>query len=186
MINLLPEDAKKEIRAARTNVTLLRYILVLGFGVIFLAFICVGVYIVLGNTKDAAQKIIDANQSKTTTYSSAQAQGTQLRGGLASAKVVLDQSINYTKLITGIAALMPKGVVLDSLNLTPTTFGTPTTLQFYAKTTQDALALKTNLQSSSLFSGISLQTLASTSGAASAVYPVSLTLGLTINKSAVQ
>lgn len=186
MINLLPETAKKEIRAARANVTLLNYMLILGLGVVFLCFICVGVYFVLINTRDSAQKLIDINQSKTTTYSSAQIQGTELRNGLASAKTVLNQEVDYTKLITGIAALMPSGVVLDSLNLSPATFGTPVSLQFFAKTTENALTLKTNLQSSPLFSGISLQTLASTSGAAASVYPVSVTLGLTINKSAAQ
>jgi Tfp pilus assembly protein PilN len=186
MINLLPETAKKEIRAARANVTLLNYMLILGLGVIFLALVCVGVYFVLIGTRDSAQNLIDTNQSKTTTYSSAQIQGNELRTGLTNAKTILDQEVDYTKLITGIAALMPKGVVLSGLNLSSATFGAPITLQFYATTTQTALNLKTNLQASSLFSAITFQTLASTSGVTAATYPVSASLSLTINKSAVK
>jgi len=186
MINLLPETAKREIRAARANVTLLNYMLILGLGVVFLGFICVGVYFILLNTRDSAQALIDANKSKTTTYSAAQVQGTELRSGLANAKTILDQEVDYSKLVTGIAALMPSGVVLDSLNLSPSTFGTPITLQFFATTTQKALDLKNNLQRSPLFSGISFQSLANTAGATATTYPISASLGLTINKSAIK
>lgn len=184
MINLLPDTAKKEIRAARSNVTLLNYMLILGLGVTFLVLICIGVYIVLGNMKADAERLISANQARSSAYSSVEAQGTALRAGLSSAKTILDQEVVYTKIITGIAALMPSGVVLDSLNLSPTTFGAPTTLQFFAKTTQDALNLKDKMQASPLFSNVSFQALASTSAEQASEYPVSATLGLTINKSA--
>ncbi len=186
MINLLPDTTKKDIRAAKANVTLLNYMLILGLGVAFLVLICVGVYIVLGNMKADAERLISTSQSKSSAYSSVQAQANSLRASLSSAKTILDEEVVYTKIITGIAALMPSGVVLDSLVLSPTTLGAPTTLQFFAKTTEDALSLKDSIQSSPLFSNVSFQALSSTSSTQSSDYPISATLSLTINKSASQ
>lgn len=184
MINLLPNTAKKELRAARANVTLLNYVLMLGAGVVFLAVICVSTYFILSSTQASAENFIKESQSKSTSFGSVQAQGEALRASLSSAKVILNQEVLYTKVITGIAALMPQGVVLDSLSLSPTTFGSPTNLQIYAKSNSAALALKDSLQSSSLFSNVNFQSLSS--NIQSSAYPVSAALTLTINKSATQ
>lgn len=185
MINLLPEQSKKDIRAARSNVTLLNYILILGLGVVFLGIICVGVYVVLIGTQADAERLIAVNKNKSSAYTSVQQQGTALRAGLTSAKTILDQEVVYTKIITGIAALMPAGVVLDSLTLSPTTLGTPTNMQFFAKTTDDALKLKDNFQASQLFTNVSFQSLSNSTSQAGD-YPVSAILNVTINKSALR
>jgi len=182
VINLLPGDSKKEIRAARSNITLVNYLLLIGLGLIFLVLISVGVYVVLINTQSDAEKLIDATRSKGASYSSVEAQSAALRAGLTNAKTILNEEVVYTKIITGIAALIPTGVVLDSLNLSPSTIGAPTTLKFFAKSTTDALKLKDNFQSSSLFSNVSFQGLSSSGQAGD--YPVTATLNLTINKSA--
>lgn len=185
MINLLPEEAKKDIRAARSNVTLLNYILILGLGVVFLGAICGGVYIVLMGMKADAERLITVNENKSSAYVTAQQQGTALRAGLTSAKAILDQEVVYTKILTDIATLMPSGVVLDGLTLSPSTLGAPTTMQFFAKTTDDALKLKDSFQASGLFSNVSFQSLSSASEQ-SGGYSVSAILSLTINKSAVR
>jgi hypothetical protein len=181
MINLIPEESKKEIRAARANVTLLNYIVILCFGVVFLALISVGVYFVLATSQADAKNLIAVSNAKSSTYASAEAQGTALRSGLSSAKTILSQEVLYTKILTGIATLMPKGVVLNGINLSPSTLGAPTTLQFYAKTTQDAIALKNGFESSSLFSKVSFVSLASATTGQSSDYPVNATLSLIIN-----
>lgn len=180
MINLLPDDAKKEIRAARTNVSLLKYIFVLAAGVTFLSVVAGGIYFILLGTQTSAESVIKDNQSKTSSYSTAQAQAQALRASLASAKTILDKEVRYSKVITGIAALMPAGAVLDSLSLSPATFGTPTTLTIYARTTEDALAVKNNFQTSSLFSNVTFVSISNASQAGS--YPITATLSLTINK----
>lgn len=182
MINLLPDESKKEIRAARTNVTLLKYIFVLGAGVVFLAAIAGSIYFILLGTQTSAESIIKNNQSKTSAYSSAQEQAQALRAGLANAKAILDKEVRYSKVITGIAALMPEGAVLDSLSLSPATFGTPTTLTIYAKSTEAALAVKNNFQTSALFSNVTFVSISS--GAQGGSYPITASLSLTINKDA--
>ena len=183
MINLLPDGAKIEMRAARTNVTLVKYIFVLGFGAMFLCFISIAVYFVLINTEASAKATVAENTSKSTAYSSVQAQSNSLKASLSSAKIILDKEVDYTKILTGIARVMPAGVVLDALSLSPTTLGAPITLQAYAKTTSAALALKDSFQKSFLFSNVTFLSLASGTSQATG-YPVSISISLTINRSA--
>lgn len=184
MINLLPDEAKAEIHAARTNVTLVKYIIILGLGVLFLCFISVAVYFVLIGTKAGAETLINDNASKSTAFVAVKDQASALRASLASAKIILDKEVVYTKVITSIAAVMPTGVVLDTLSLSPTTFGVPITLQIYAKTTDDALNLKNNLSKSALFSGATFISLTNGTQGKANTYPITASLSVTINKSA--
>lgn len=181
MINLMPDETKRQIRAGHTNLTLLNYMVVLICATAFLAVIIVGVYLVLTGTKTSAQAHIDDSQSRTTAYKTVEAQATALRSGLATAKTVLDQEVDYSKIITGIAAALPDGVVLGALNLSPSTIGTPIVLQAYAKTTDDALALKQKFQSSPYLGNVTIQSLTTSGG--SADYPVSISVGVTIKAS---
>lgn len=184
MINLLPYEVKQDIRAARMNVTLIRYIVVLAIGMVFLAVIAFGVYTILMDTKASAENAIKDNQAKTSSYASVRDQASTFRTQLSLAKTILDKETRYSKVITGIAALMPAGTVLDSLALSPTSFGAPTTLTVYAKTTADALAVKDSFQSSSLFSNVSFTALSNS--AQSKDYPITASLTVTINKGAAQ
>jgi Tfp pilus assembly protein PilN len=186
MINLLPDDFKKEVRAARTNVTLLNYIIIVFLGVIFLCGAFIAVYFILSNTKSNAEAITKDNSSRTTSYSTVEQQAGDLTQSLAGAKVILDNEVDYSKILTNIAAAMPDGVVLSGLTLTPSSLGTPTTLQAYAKTTADALQLKTNFQQSALFSSVAFQSLTASTASSASGYPISVSISVTINKVAAQ
>jgi len=182
MINLLPDNAKKELRAARTNVRLGNYLVMLGIGLVFLGGLCFAVYLALDGEKSSAEAIINSNRTKSTSFGSVEEQGNTLRTSLSTAKTILDQEVLYSKVLTGIAALTPSGVVIDGLNLAPTTFGTPLSLQVFAISNEAALSLKDKFQSSPLFSSVSFQSL--TSSTVSGAYPVSATMSVVINKSA--
>ncbi len=186
MINLLPDTAKREIRAARTNVRLVKYIVVLVAGVGFLGLVSFGVYTILMGTKASADTIIQTNQSKTSAYASTETEAQSLKASLANAKSILDNEVQYSKVITGIAALMPSGTVLDTLNLSSTTFGTPTTLTIHAKSTDAALSVKDKFQASPLFSNISFVSLSNSAQGQTGAYPVTAVMSLTINRSAAQ
>ncbi len=183
MINLLPYDAKSEIRAARTNVILMRYIIVLAAAIIFLSVVGFSVYTVLMDTKTNAENTIKDNLAKASSYATYENEAASLKNSLSNAKVILDKEIRYSKVITGIAALMPAGTVLDSLNLSTTSFGTPTTLTIYAKNTASALAVKDSFQSSPLFSNVSFVSISS-AAQQQTDYPITSSLSVTINQGA--
>jgi Tfp pilus assembly protein PilN len=184
MINLIPDDTKKQIRAARSNVTLFNYIIIIFLALIFLFGVFAALYTVLTNTKLNAENVITDNRKRITSFNEVRQQAGVLTQSLAMAKAILDKEIAYSKVLTGIASAMPAGVVLSNLTLDPSTLGSPITLQAYARSTSDALKLKDSSQSSPLFSSVSFQTLSTGVSGAVSGYPIAITLSLIINKDA--
>ena len=181
MINLLPDETKQEIRAARTNITLINYMIFLGLALVFLVLACSTTYLLLLNSEETNEKNAAANQSKITPYSSVEAQANALTGSLATAKNVLDQSVSYSNVIIGIAAALPAGTTLDSLSLNNGTFGVPITLKMHSNSS-DVTKLEKNFNSNTaLFSGYKLQPVGQHD---SSGYPI--TISITINKGVAQ
>jgi hypothetical protein len=186
MINLLPDETKKLIRAARTNTALVRYVIFTGFAVVFLALACMTSYLILDNSKTSAENAVTNIKTKNSSYSPVTKQANELIANLAIAKSILDQQISYSTIIAEIAAALPPGVVLESpLTLTNDTIGTPMALKAHARTSSDETTLKENFQRSPLFSGYSLQSLTNNL-AGSTDYPLLINFSITINKAAVR
>jgi Tfp pilus assembly protein PilN len=184
MINLLPDETKKSIRAARTNTALVRYIIFTGFAIVFLALACTTSYLILDNSKTAAENAVTNIKTKNSSYSPVTNQANELISNLAIAKNILNQQISYSTIITGIAAVLPSGVVLEApLTLTNDTIGAPMTLKAHARTSSDETTLKANFQQSPLFSGYNLQSLTNNL-AGSTDYPFLISFSITINKAA--
>lgn len=182
MINLLPYDTKRQIIAGRTNVLLVRYLILIGISIVFLAAVSAAVYFVLMNSRDSALGAVKTNEAKESVYSSVQAEATTFRTNLASASTILSQSVPYSNVMISIAEALPPGVVIDSLTLSAATLGVPITLNAHAKSNTAALQLKTNFTNSPIFSNVSIQSLTSAPATATSGYPIGITLNVTINK----
>lgn len=182
MINLLPDETKKSIRAARTNTTLIKYTIFIGFSSLFLALACMTSYLILNDSKLTAEKTITNFQTKNNSYSPVTKQADDFILNLTKAKAILDEQISYSAIITGIANALPSGVILESpLTISSSTIGTPMALKAYAKTSSSATALKSNFQKSSIFSNYSLQSVENNS-VGSSEYPYLISFNITINK----
>ena len=181
MINLLPPEEKRQLRAARTNWLLMRYNLLLIGAVIFLA-LAIGVaYVYLTAAKANAETVITENKAKVVDFTEVQAEADAFRSNLTTAKQILDNEVVYTKVMLAIAALMPSGTVLDKLNLDSQTFGTQTTLAARTSNYENALKLKEAFQKSPLFTDVHFQSI--NSGGV-APYPLMVNLNVTIKKDA--
>ena len=182
----MPDNDKVEIRAARVNIVLARYIFVILIAFAFLVLLLAGSYLVLTQTKNSAQQLIDGNATKAAVFSSTKAQIETLSSSLSETKTILDQEVLYSNILTHIGQQMPEGTILDKITLDAASFtGTPITLKVYAKTNEATVALRQKFQSTPLFSNVNFE---SVSGAASGVtgYPVSVSLTLTLNKAGAQ
>ena len=187
MINLLPYEYKDEIRAARTNVILVRYIAILLLAAGVLGALVVGSYITLNGTKANAEEKEAQNTARLAQYQDIRNRSDAFRTDLATAKSILDSSISYSKLIYGIANAIPRGVVLDDLDLDPSTLGTSMTLNASAKTVADATKLRDALAANSqVFTGVQLQSLRSSGSSTGDAYPVKVTMSVVINKGIAQ
>lgn len=185
MINLMPDTAKQQLRAARTNTILFRYILVILGSALFLALIAWGAFFLLSQIKDTSQRLIDANDSKTAVFDQTKAQIESLSADLNEVKGILDQEILYSKVMVNIAQQMPANTVLDKLTLDADSFsGKPITLKAYGKSNEDIVQLRNRFQSSSHFRNVNFQNVTENDGIAG--YPVSVTMTLTLNRSIAQ
>lgn len=178
MINLLSYDAKKQIRAARLNVILFRYIIILGFSAAFLVLACVTTYFFI-NSGNKTPVGTSGN------YSSLEEQVETMRTNFTTAKSILDQQVNYSDILTAIASNLPTGTALKSINLKDSVLGTPINLQILAHSADLETKIKENFQKSSImFSNYSVQSTAPNLGSASD-YGFLINVSITINKVAI-
>lgn len=183
MINLMPDDAKKEIRSARLNVILGRYIIVILFAFGFLMLLLAGSYVVLTQSKASAQRLVDTNGTKADVYSSTKAQVQALSASLSQTKTILDQEVLYSNVLINIGQQMPAGTVLSNITLNSASFaGTAVNLKAYAKTTADAVALRQKFQSSPIFTNVNFDSVSGSTGIDG--YPVGVSITLTITRAA--
>jgi len=186
MINLLPSNKKAEIRAARVNVILVRYISIL---LLALAFILIALYVsyaVLGITKTNSEKVISSNDVQAGVYSTTKSQVDNLSASLTETKALLDQEIRYSKVFINIGQLMPANTIFGKLTLDSTSFnGVPITTKVYAKTSADAVALRERFETSPMFTGVTFQSIEET-GSGIEGYPVSVDMTFTLSRAVAQ
>jgi len=186
MINLLPGEKKAEIRAARTNVLLVRYSTIILLALAFIFGTMYVTYTVLGFTKQRSEEIIASNDLKADVYSGTKAQVDALSASLIETKALLDEEVLYSKVFVNIGKLMPANTVFDKLTLDDASFsGTPITTKAYAKTSADVSALRESFEKSTIFSNVSFQTIVE-SGSGIEGYPVSVDMTFTLTKAAAQ
>jgi len=179
MINLLPEDTKKELRAARWNVILVRYIFVILLAFGFMTLVIYGSALLLAETRTSADSLIESTDTDAPEYADTQAQIDELSATLSGARSILDTRTSYAELLRAIGAQMTDGTVMSELELTQGTLnGQPVTVEIYAESAVAAANLRERFQSNPRFQGVNLESISETGGISG--YPVTATLTFTI------
>ncbi|MFZ1360603.1 MAG: PilN domain-containing protein [Candidatus Saccharimonadales bacterium] len=179
MINLLPDNNKKELHAARMNVVLLRYNILTVSAVVILLLIVGGFYAYLVTTKTQAEAANSANQEKVAEYNSTKQDAAEYRQNLATAKQILNNQVNYSSLVFRITELLPKGTVLDNVNLSAQDFGNQMTITAHAKDYAAVSQLKQNFEQSTVFDNVFFQNINTGSDGS---YPITVDISVKINK----
>ena len=190
MINLLPPESAKQLRAARHNTLLLKYVVGLGITLGLIVLVYGATFVLMKSTEIANNASSAASKQKIANYNQAAAEAKAYTANLSMAKSIFDTEVSYTTALHKIAAALPSGTVIEALNLSPTTIGTPSTLTLLAKTKQDALNVKPALETHKIANGISIASLnegkdsaqAAPTAASDQTYPVTLNLNLTFDK----
>ncbi len=187
MINLLPKEQFRQLRAARSNVLLLRYNIGLSFVALFLGLVIAGIYFFLVNIHQTADATIVENQAKVNDFGTVRSQADEYRANLAKAKELFDKEIRYSKIYLEIARLLPSGTALDTLSLTSETIDQPLTLAVKIRGEDQAISALKSFQSSEMFNkSASYGSLTMNSGDDKGTYPYIITLQVTINKGAIK
>ena len=192
MINLLSYDTKKQLRAARNNVRLRRYLFMAGLSVV-----CVGLVYGYGFwTIDQNIKAISAENQislkNLEQYKETKDTASNYRKNLAIAKQILGKEFVFSDFIIQIAQDLPPNTILSELALDTNarvSKNNSAKLNARAKSYNDGLNIKDALQKSKVFSNVSLASITTpenTSGLGGifAKYPYEVTLNVTINMTA--
>jgi hypothetical protein len=179
MINLLPQDEKRQIIAGQTNRLLARYCIIsLALAALLFIYIGISYFILMKSKSDAEQTIAESNR-QLSQYQEVQQQAKQFSDNLKIAKSILDKEVPYSKIAVKIAQALPKNIVLQSLDLDATTFGKPVSLTTKGKSYSDALELKTALENKKdFFQNVHLVSV--TANEAKDGYPMSIVISVVI------
>ena len=181
MINLLPDEYKKDLRSARMNVALLRYNLFVIIALVVLAIAWGAFSLSLGLTEGNAKAENKKNQEDARQYDTAKKEWEDYNKSLVFAKEILGSQVSYTQAVIRITELMPKNTVLDNINLSAQDFGNQIVLSAHAKTRDDALKIKESFEKSDFFSNVYFQSITE-SDTTKTDYPVGVNISVKINK----
>lgn len=148
MINLLPLDSRRQLKAARANTLLVRYVIITAIIIACLLGLIGVAYQLLSQQVVTAEQHIAENHAKTADFQQVQAQADALRGSLDTAKTALSSDIHYSSALLNIAAALPPNVSIKSLSLDSTAFDQPMTLETTVESEDQAYAIRSKLQES--------------------------------------
>lgn len=162
MINLLPPDIKKQIRAARVNVILVNYCLLITATALLLGMVFVVGFWADMNDRAVAEKARHDNDVAAQAYGETRTQAETFSKDLGVAKTILANNVSFSQLILDIASVVPQGVILNTLSLDSTAAtaaannDSPIDISGRAKNTQAIINLKNSLEASPIFENVSI------------------------------
>lgn len=184
MINLLSDERKDAIRAARANVFLVRYTFILILAFVFIMSALYVSYTVLGTTLKSADELVASNDVKAGVYSETSKEVAALSAKLDETKGILNQEVRFSQVLVTIGQLMPKGTILGDLTLTPADFsGAPVEIKAYAKSAAEATQLQSAFQNSPLFGSVTLKSTETKNEING--YPVTITMTVVLNRTGI-
>ncbi len=179
MINLLPIETKKELRAARTNVMLIRYLAFLGFALAFMVLVSGGSYWFLMSAKDANDKLFNNKQNTLTAYEASKKQLDSMLASVSTVKSITYQQVSYSSIISELASVLPNGIILSNLNIDNDDIDKPIAIKARAINDNAVNSLKNNFSNSSMLSAPTVQSSVDNQNTS---YPVAVTINLIINR----
>ena len=179
MINLMPDEQKRQLKAARLNVSILNYFLILLGAAAFLLLVLYGSGALLRQTEESARQLIDANDTKADVFNSTQTQITELSTKLNDAKSVLDTQRSYSNILQTIGKGMTQGTVIDELPLTPAAIaGEPFVATVYATTSTATVELQESLERTGIFTSVAISSITDSNIVSG--YPVTASMTLSL------
>lgn len=192
MINLLPPATTKQLRASRHNTALLRYLIGMCIALGLTLLIYLATYALMRRTEVISLSSSTESKQKIQQFKDTEEKAKTYTNNLNIAKSIFNSERSYTTALHKIASALPKGSVIESLDLNPTMTGQPITLSVSATSKNVALAVKESLEKANIASNITISSFqeetpsGSSDGqtnTAPSQYPIQISLNLVFDKS---
>lgn len=159
MINLLPPKRVIDIKVARSNTVLRRYIELILLSMVLLAGAVIVAYYFFAIQKNNVQKTVDLNQEKISKLEPVQKQAEQLSVTVNTISGLLSRNVKFSDMLTQIGGLMPSGSVLTGLQFSIEDVQSPLVISAQVDNEQKAAVLRNNIASSSLFKSADIKSI---------------------------
>lgn len=159
MINLLPPQKLANIRIARSNTVLRRYIelTLLSLAVIVTAFITANYY--MNIQQDNVQRVIETNQKTIKELEPVQKEAVQLSNTVNTIASLLTRDVRFSSLLEQIGGIMPNGSVLTGIQYSTDDLKAPLVISAQVENEQIAAVLLNNINSSDIFASAEIQSI---------------------------
>lgn len=157
MINLLSTGTKKELRAAKRNVVLRKYVVTLLSTAVLVA-VAYGVgYLVLTSQEQSYRQELAQYEPQKAQYADTIALAAEYSKNLSIAKTILENEVVFSDYMLLLAKTTPSDAVLVNLATKSSALNKPVELIFATKTYDDSLRVKEALEASPYFSDAKLK-----------------------------
>lgn len=158
MINMISPEQKRDIRAARINVILVRYAVILVLLAVLVTLIYGLGFWLVEKDKIAVNDKLSSQVEQSKVFAAVEHDANTFRQNLTIAKTILDKETSYSTFLTTLASDLPSGTLLTNLSIGTATTATQKGLTLDARTSSYAkvLELKNRLEQSVLFENVNI------------------------------
>lgn len=159
MINLLPPKRLLDIKTARGNTVLRRYVELVIFGMIILAVAVTASYYFLHRQQQNVKTTLQADQQKVQELQPIQKEAEELSATVNTISGLLSRNVKFSEMLTKIGGVMPNGAVLTGLQFSIEDLDSPLVISAQVEDEARAAVLRNNLIASGLFSSADIKTI---------------------------
>jgi len=152
MINLLPPKRLLNMRVARSNTELRRYVELTAVSMVVLAVAVAAAYYFLDNQYRDSKQVAAINQAQVDKLKPVQEQAEQLSATVSTISGLLSTNVKFSDMLVQIGGLMPSGSVLTGTQFSLEDLEAPLVVSAQVETEEKAAVLRNNLVHSPLFS----------------------------------
>ncbi|MDO4870483.1 MAG: hypothetical protein Q3996_00060 [Candidatus Saccharibacteria bacterium] len=159
MINLLSRDQTKQLHASIINNTIARYVFLL-IGTLLAIGLSTGIiYIATLTNKNSMESQLEEVKTQLNQFAKTKQKFESLRNNLKTAETIIDNQVNYSKLLTAFSSILPSGVTISTIAIDTNTILSPHTAQINAADYNQVIATKQAMLHSKLIETVSIDAL---------------------------
>jgi Tfp pilus assembly protein PilN len=158
MINLLPPTLKEQLRYAKLNRLMLRYLRLLVLIVIVLAGVFGASIYFLNAQADRSAKVVETEKAEIASYAPTVTKARDAAERLNAIKYIQGTQTKFSLLLDDLAKVLPTGVSIDSITLTGDDTK-PVRVSVTGNTYDSLLSFRNALAGSSRISGVDLESI---------------------------
>ncbi len=159
MINLLPLENRKQIKASFYNVVLGKMILIFLGATLVIGAIFGLSYITLSEEEKSLAKQVQSVNDKSSVFNEVKKESDEIARNLKSAKSIFDEQKHYSVFLADLAKSLPEDVAISNVTIGPNLLKSPTIVKIKTVNDEKVIETKRKMEESDLIELISIDSI---------------------------